>query len=100
MLGNALPDISLPWEIDRSLEKVGFEILVNDDLAETIRDCVPWYKALGAQKFTPIDFLKTPVAPGNVRADVVIRAHRPCARRRAPCRHDTEPRGRRAGPRR
>ena len=61
MLGNALPDISLPWEIDRSLEKVGFEVLVNDDLAETIRTGVPWYKALGAQKFTPVDFLKTPV---------------------------------------
>ena len=61
MLGNALPDISLPWEIDRALEKVGFEVLVNDDLAETIRTGVPWYKALVAQKFTPVEFLKTPV---------------------------------------
>ena len=60
MLGNALPDICLPWEIDRALEKVGFEVLVNDDLAETIRTGVPWYKALVAQKFTPVDFLKTP----------------------------------------
>ena len=60
MLGNALPDISLPWDIDRALEKVGFEVLVNDDLAETIRTGVPWYKALGAQKFTAVDFLKTP----------------------------------------
>ena len=60
MLGNDLPDISLPWDIDRALEKVGFEVMVNDDLAETIRTGVPWYKALGAQKFTPVDFLKTP----------------------------------------
>ena len=60
MLGNALPDISLPWDIDRALEQAGFEILENDDLAETIRTGVPWYKPLGAQKFTPVDFLKTP----------------------------------------
>ena len=61
MLGNALPDISLPREIDRTLEEAGFEILMNDDLAETIRTGVPWYKSLGAQKFTPAEFLKTPV---------------------------------------
>ncbi len=73
MLGDALPDISLPWEIDRALEKAGFEVLVNDDLAETIRTGVPWYKALGAQKFTPVDFLKTPVGR---RADALARGGR------------------------
>ncbi len=61
MIGNALPDISLPQDVDSALEEVGFEILVNDDLADTVRTGTPWYEALGAQKFTPIDFLKTPV---------------------------------------
>ena len=61
MIGDALPDISLPQDIDSALKEVGFEILVNEDLAATVRTDVPWYKALGAQKFTPIDFLKTPV---------------------------------------
>ena len=99
MLGNALPDICLPWEIDRALEKVGFEVLVNDDLAETIRTGVPWYKALGAQKFTPAEFLKTPVGRrATSGADVVVRAPRPGAQGRPPCRHDTEPRGRCADP--
>ena len=61
MIGDALPDISSPGDVDRALEEVGFEILVNEDLAETIDTGVPWHKALGAQKFTPLDFLKTPV---------------------------------------
>lgn len=61
MIGNALPDISSPQDVDSALGEVGFEILANDDLAETIRTGVPWYKALGAQKFTPVDFLKTPI---------------------------------------
>ena len=61
MIGNALPDISAPVDVDRALEEAGFEILVNDDLAETVDTGVPWHKALGAQKFTPLDFLKTPV---------------------------------------
>lgn len=61
MIGNALPDTSLPQDVDRALEEVGFEILVNDDLAETVDTGVPWHKAVGAQKFTPVDFLKTPV---------------------------------------
>lgn len=61
MIGNALPDISLPQDVDRALEEVGFEILVNDDLSETIDTGVPWHKAVGAQKFAPVDFLKTPV---------------------------------------
>ena len=49
MLGNALPDISLPWEVDHALEQAGFEILVHEDLAETIRTGVPWYKAPDAR---------------------------------------------------
>lgn len=61
MIGNALPDISLTQDIDHALEQVGFEILVNDDLAEIIDTGVPWHKALGAQKFRPVDFLKTPL---------------------------------------
>lgn len=61
MIGNALPDISLPQDVDSALEEVGFEILVNEDIAETVRTGIPWHKALGAQKFTPMDFLKTPV---------------------------------------
>ena len=61
MLGNALPDISSTREVDRALEQAGFEIVINDDLAVTLDSGVPWHKALGAQRFTPLDFLKTPV---------------------------------------
>ena len=60
MIGNALPDISTFEDVDHALKEAGFEILVNDDLAETIDTGMPWHKALGAQKFTPLDFLKTP----------------------------------------
>lgn len=59
MIGNALPDISSMQDIDRALERAGFDILANEDVAETVAAGVPWHKALGAQKFTPADFLKT-----------------------------------------
>ena len=61
MTGGALPDISTTEDVDRALEEVGFEILVKEDLAETIDTGMPWHKALGAQKFTLQDFLKTPM---------------------------------------
>ena len=61
MLGNALPDISLPWDIDRALEQAGFEILENDDPGrDDPHRCAGGTRHWAHRNSRPWDFLKTP----------------------------------------